>query len=153
MTQTSRPSTAILWARFRFSVVGSLLAAPPARGELKRAIESLAAKTPRFSGQDDSQEPRAARPQFGIRRLSHGPSRLASGTGIRRQMLTRKACLSGFKEASLSGSPWSSYERQMSGSARAFHCFLKWNVPVPTEERPKSNSSAPPSRASRRIPQ
>jgi transposase InsO family protein len=34
-----------LWARFRFSVVGSLLAAPPARGELKGAIESLAAKT------------------------------------------------------------------------------------------------------------
>ena len=45
MTQTSPPSTAILWARFRFSVVGSLLAAPPARGELKAAIESLAAKT------------------------------------------------------------------------------------------------------------
>jgi transposase InsO family protein len=34
-----------LWARFRFSVVGSLLSAPPARGELKGAIESLAAKT------------------------------------------------------------------------------------------------------------
>ena len=45
MSQTSRPSTAILWARFRFSVVGSLLAAPPARGELKSAIESLSDKT------------------------------------------------------------------------------------------------------------
>jgi hypothetical protein len=38
-------STADLWARFRFSVVGSLLSSPPARGELKAAIESLAAKT------------------------------------------------------------------------------------------------------------
>jgi transposase InsO family protein len=38
-------STATVWARFRFSVVGSLLSAPPARGELKAAIEALAAKT------------------------------------------------------------------------------------------------------------
>lgn len=38
-------STGELWARFRFSVVGSLLSAPPARGELKAAIGSLAAKT------------------------------------------------------------------------------------------------------------
>ena len=45
MTTTPHPSTAVLWARFRFSVVGSLLSAPPARGELKAAIESLAAKT------------------------------------------------------------------------------------------------------------
>ena len=28
MTQKSDPSTAALWARFRFSVVGSLLSAP-----------------------------------------------------------------------------------------------------------------------------
>jgi transposase InsO family protein len=39
------PSTATAWARFRFSVVGSLLSSPPARGELKTAIECLAAKT------------------------------------------------------------------------------------------------------------
>ena len=45
MTQTSHRSTATLWARFRFSVVGSLLSAPPARGELKAAIDSLAEKT------------------------------------------------------------------------------------------------------------
>jgi putative transposase len=38
-------STAVLWARFRFSVVGSLLSAPPARGELKAAIHSLAEKS------------------------------------------------------------------------------------------------------------
>jgi transposase InsO family protein len=38
-------STGLLWARFRFSVVGSLLSAPPARGELKTAIDLLAAKT------------------------------------------------------------------------------------------------------------
>ncbi len=38
-------STSALWARFRFSVVGSLLSAPPARGELKTAIRALAAKT------------------------------------------------------------------------------------------------------------
>jgi len=38
-------STSILWARFRFSVVGTLLSAPPAHGELKVAIGSLAAKS------------------------------------------------------------------------------------------------------------
>lgn len=34
----------ILWARFRFSVIGPLLSAPPARGELKAAIRLLAEK-------------------------------------------------------------------------------------------------------------
>jgi putative transposase len=42
MTPTPPPSTAALWARFRFSVVGVLLSAPPARGTLKTAIRSLA---------------------------------------------------------------------------------------------------------------
>lgn len=32
------------WAHFRFSVIGPLLAAPPARGELKAALEALAGK-------------------------------------------------------------------------------------------------------------
>ena len=45
MTQPFPPSTATLWARFRFSVVGSLLSSPSARGELKTAIRSLAEKT------------------------------------------------------------------------------------------------------------
>jgi putative transposase len=45
MTKKSASSTAALWARFRFSVVGSLLSSPPARGELKAALQALAAKT------------------------------------------------------------------------------------------------------------
>ena len=45
MTKTSEQSTAALWARFRFSVVGSLLSSPPVRGELKVALRALAAKT------------------------------------------------------------------------------------------------------------
>jgi putative transposase len=45
MTQTPPNSTGAQWARFRFSVVGSLLSSPPARGSLKIAIRSLAAKT------------------------------------------------------------------------------------------------------------
>jgi putative transposase len=45
MTPTPPRSTAALWARFRFSVVGSLLSSPPARGALKTVIHSLAAKT------------------------------------------------------------------------------------------------------------
>src|SRR5689334_9514813 len=45
MTPTSPTSTAALWARFRFSVVGALLSSPPARGALQTAIQSLAAKT------------------------------------------------------------------------------------------------------------
>ncbi len=40
---TEKQST-ILWARFRFSVVGSLLSAPPPRGELKAALQTLAEK-------------------------------------------------------------------------------------------------------------
>ena len=38
-------STGGLWARFRFSVVGSLLSSPPASGTLGHAIRSLAEKT------------------------------------------------------------------------------------------------------------
>ena len=38
MTKTPTQSTATLWARFRFSVIGSLLSAPAPRGELKAAI-------------------------------------------------------------------------------------------------------------------
>ena len=44
MTKKPTPSTATLWARFRFSVIGSLLSAPPPRGELKPAIQALAEK-------------------------------------------------------------------------------------------------------------
>ena len=32
------------WARFRFSVIGPLLAAPPERGELQEQLKGLAAK-------------------------------------------------------------------------------------------------------------
>ena len=45
MPQKHNRSTSALWARFRFSVVGSLLSAPPPRGELKAAIDLLAKKT------------------------------------------------------------------------------------------------------------
>jgi transposase InsO family protein len=44
MIEKTTPSTTILWARFRFSVIGPLLSAPPPRGELKAAIQSLAEK-------------------------------------------------------------------------------------------------------------
>jgi putative transposase len=45
MTSRENRSTAVVWARFRFSVVGSLLSAPPARGDLTAAIQALAEKT------------------------------------------------------------------------------------------------------------
>src|ERR1035438_568362 len=45
MTQPHPSSTSALWARFRFSVVGSLLSSPLARGALKTAVGSLAART------------------------------------------------------------------------------------------------------------
>jgi hypothetical protein len=32
------------WAQLRFSVIGQLLAAPPAKGELRVALEQLAAR-------------------------------------------------------------------------------------------------------------
>ena len=45
MTTNSDRPTPTAWARFRFSVVGSLLSSPPAHGELKAALEALAGKT------------------------------------------------------------------------------------------------------------
>jgi putative transposase len=45
MTQAQPSSTGARWARFRFSVVGSLMSSPPARGALKGAINCLAEKT------------------------------------------------------------------------------------------------------------
>lgn len=45
MTRTPNSSTGAEWARFRFSVVGPLLSAPPARRALKAAIGALAEKT------------------------------------------------------------------------------------------------------------
>jgi transposase InsO family protein len=45
MIKATSGSTGALWARFRFSVVGSLLSSPPARGALQTAIRSLALKT------------------------------------------------------------------------------------------------------------
>jgi putative transposase len=45
MTQPRPSSTGALWARFRFSVVGSLLSSPLARGAFKTAVRCLAAKT------------------------------------------------------------------------------------------------------------
>ena len=45
MNHTPDRPTSDFWARFRFSVVGSLLSSPPARGELKAAIDALAEKT------------------------------------------------------------------------------------------------------------
>ena len=44
MTPTNLSSTGALWARFRFSVVGSLLSSPPAPRALKSAIQLLADK-------------------------------------------------------------------------------------------------------------
>ena len=45
MIQPTPNPTGAQWARFRFSVVGSLLSSPPARGTLNSAICSLADKT------------------------------------------------------------------------------------------------------------
>ena len=43
--QTRGPRVHERWAHLRFSVIGQLLAAPPAKGELKAAIEGLAGRT------------------------------------------------------------------------------------------------------------
>jgi transposase InsO family protein len=44
MTKDPPKLTATLWAHVRFAIVGALLSAPPARGELKKEIRALAAK-------------------------------------------------------------------------------------------------------------
>ena len=44
MTRSRKPSVHQSWAHLRFSVVGQLLAAPPARGALQGELERLAAK-------------------------------------------------------------------------------------------------------------
>lgn len=45
MAGDSNPSPHLAWAHVRFSIVGPLLSAPPAHGELTTAIEALAQKT------------------------------------------------------------------------------------------------------------
>lgn len=45
MNEKRKPSIHERWALLRFSVVGPLLAAPPARGELQHELEKLAAKS------------------------------------------------------------------------------------------------------------
>jgi transposase InsO family protein len=42
MTEETRPAR---WARFRFAIIGPLLAAPPERGYLRLALDALAAQT------------------------------------------------------------------------------------------------------------
>ena len=42
---SDRPSRQQRWAHFRFSVVGELLAAPPAPGRLREALDRLAERT------------------------------------------------------------------------------------------------------------
>jgi len=39
------------WARLRFSVIGALLAAPPAKGALRAALQQLAAREWRHPGE------------------------------------------------------------------------------------------------------
>ena len=45
MSESPQPPVHERWAHLRFSVVGPLLAAPPARGALQAALEALAAKS------------------------------------------------------------------------------------------------------------
>jgi transposase InsO family protein len=45
MIPKSDRANAAAWARFRFSVVGSLLSSPPAHGDLQTALQTLASKT------------------------------------------------------------------------------------------------------------
>ena len=45
MSESPKPSVHERWSHLRFSVIGPLLAAPPARGELQAALEALAAKS------------------------------------------------------------------------------------------------------------
>jgi hypothetical protein len=44
MEQERNPRIHERWAHLRFSVIGQLLAAPPPKGELRAAIEALAAQ-------------------------------------------------------------------------------------------------------------
>ena len=45
MNSVTDPAKRDRWARLRFSIVGPLLAAPPAAGELQAALVALAAKS------------------------------------------------------------------------------------------------------------
>jgi len=50
MTRSRGPRVHERWAHLRFCVIGQLLAAPPAKGELRAAIASLAARQWRHPG-------------------------------------------------------------------------------------------------------
>ena len=44
MSKSQQPSVPERWARFRFAVVGALLAAPPAQGQLRAELEAFRAR-------------------------------------------------------------------------------------------------------------
>ena len=73
MTQRTRgPRVHERWAHLRFSVIGQLLAAPPAKGELKAAIEGLAGRT--------WQHPTTGEPvRFGFSTIEHWYYRAPEG--------------------------------------------------------------------------
>jgi transposase InsO family protein len=54
MARDDETPARLRWARLRFQIIGSLLASPPDEGELKRAIEELAARPWRHPATDDS---------------------------------------------------------------------------------------------------
>ena len=67
------------WARLRFSVIGQLLAAPPAKGALRAALEQLAAR--------EWRHPSTGAPvRFGVSTLERW------STGPATSGMTRSAC-------------------------------------------------------------
>ena len=81
MTPQPTPSTAALWARFRFSVIGALLSAPPVRGELKGAIQSLAEKI--WTHPITGREVQYSATTIGAISRSQGLSRCCRNPGLR----------------------------------------------------------------------
>jgi hypothetical protein len=121
MTQTSDRSTSTSWAHFRFSVVGALLSAPPARGELKAALLALAAKSWKhpISGREVQFAPvTLERWYYTARREQHDPVRV-----LRRAV--RKDC----GQVSLPGALTATGPRSTgSTSRRCVPCSPSWNA-------------------------
>ena len=88
MTQTHPSSTGALWARFRFSVVGSLLSSPPARGSLQTR-DPLSCREDLVASRDRARCPRRGRHHRAL--VLHGAPPADDPVGALRRAV-RKDC-------------------------------------------------------------
>ena len=131
-------STPMLWARFRFSVVGSLLSSPPPRGALNEALQDLASKTWTHPVKGDPVEFSAVTIQrwyYTARRAKDDPVR-----ALRRAV--RKDCGRVSLASTLAESLWAQYREHPHWSYQLhYDNLVAWVQALPTRGPLRSYST------------